>query len=706
MFPMKKTVTFKISILRAFLFLLTLTVLSISTNFYFSSKRTSLELVEKIVKETTDKITERIAYYLHSPALQGQVLSSLLRKKPTENVIKIREKLWEQMWEQLLIYEQLESFSIADKFGNYVQVRRDDKGLATRYIDRTKKIPEEKRLNRDNNYQILDIKNLEGSYDPRVRKWYKNTGSEPHIYWTDTYIFKTTQKLGISISYPVVYHNNEVEAVVNLNIPLDNLSHFLANLKVTNNSLVFIVNKDHKLIAYPEIARLLKKDQQGNLIRDEDGEFQVATVQDLDIPHITEIYNAYLEKKQGDIFTVINNEKKYLVKTVDLPKNILPDWTIITIIPEKNLMEGVYASLEITIIIALVIFCIGIVFVIIFANRITKPLVALANQTKKIKDFELDDFKQIKSVIYEIKLMSDAAFSMVQGLQSFRRYVPAALVRELINAGKEAKLGASDELELTILFTDIQGFTSISESMKAQDLMLHLSNYFEHLSSIIMEEHGTIDKYIGDAIMAFWGAPQKLPNAAYLTCRAALRCQKTLKILNNQWIIDKKPTMFTRMGIHTGTTVVGNLGSQYRMNYTIIGDSANLASRLEGINKLYGTQIIISETTYQQISEQFICRPLDIVAVKGKKIGIKIYELIAEKSEQISEETVQFCREFERGFEAYLKQDWNGALLIFEALEKEHPEDLSVKLFIERCYAFQQHPVPIDWNGSIVLHEK
>jgi adenylate cyclase len=347
-----------------------------------------------------------------------------------------------------------------------------------------------------------------------------------------------------------------------------------------------------------------------------------------------------------------------------------------------------------------------IIFVIIFANRITKPLVALANQTQKIKDFELDDFNHIKSVIYEIKLMSDAAFSMVQGLQSFRRYVPAALVRELINAGKEAKLGASDETELTILFTDIQGFTSISENMKAQDLMLHLSDYFEHLSSIIMEEHGTIDKYIGDAIMAFWGAPQKLPNAPYLTCKAALRCQQQLKVLNNQWIKEGKPPMFTRMGIHSGRTLVGNLGSQYRMNYTVIGDSANLASRLEGVNKLYGTQIIISETTYKQISDQFFCRALDVVAVKGKKIGVKIYELIADKNEPISEEKLQFCRDFEQGFETYLKRDWESALVIFETLEKQYPEDLSVKLFIERCRTFQVHPVPADWNGSIVLHEK
>lgn len=706
-FPMEKTVTFKISILRTFLFLLALTVLSISINFYVGSKEVAFELAEKIIKETAHKITERTTHYLRSPALQGQVISSLLKKKPPENLIQIREKLWEHMWEQLLIFEQLESFSIADSFGNYVQVRHDDSGFATRYIDRMVQPPEEKKFYRDKNYQLLKVENKDVKYDPRVRKWYKNIDSEPQIYWTDTYIFNTTKKLGISISYPIsYYHEHTIDAVANLNIPLDNLSHFLAEQKLTDNSLVFIVNKQDKLIAYPDQEQLIKKDSKGNPIKDENGEFEVATIRDLGINWVNDVYDTYLKNKQNVNFITTTNKKNYLARIIDLPENILPDWTIVVIIPEDDLMVGVYASLDRTIIIALIIFCIVIIFVIIFANRITKPLVALANQTQKIKDFELDDFKQIKSVIFEIKLMSDAAFSMVQGLQSFRRYVPAALVRELIDAGKEAKLGASDETELTILFTDIQGFTSISENMKAQDLMLHLSDYFEHLSNIIMEEHGTIDKYIGDAIMAFWGAPQKLPNAAYLTCRAALRCQQRLKILNNQWIKIGKPAMFTRMGIHTGMTVVGNLGSQYRMNYTIIGDSANLASRLEGVNKLYGTQIIISETTYQQISKQFLCRPLDIVAVKGKKIGIKIYELIADKNEPISEEKLQFCHEFEHGFELYLKQDWENALFIFKLLEQHYPEDLSVKLFIERCHTFQAHPVPTDWNGSIVLHEK
>jgi|WetSurMetagenome_2_1015567.scaffolds.fasta_scaffold03601_5 adenylate cyclase len=714
---MKKTITLKISILRAFLFLITLTVLSITTNFYISSKNISFELAETITRETAYKITERIAHYLRSPALQAQVISSFLRKKPPKNIMQIHEQLWEQLWEQLLIFDQLESLSVSDTFGNYIQVRRDsqedslgseyDFGLVTRYINRMVQPTEEQWFYRDNNYQILKTKSAGAEFDPRIRKWFKNTKPEKRIYWTDTYIFNTTKKLGISISYPVSYFENDhIDGVVNLNIPLNHLSHFLSEQKLTKNSLVFIANNKGNLIAYPNQERLIKRDQYGELLKNQEGEFQISKIHDLGIKWVDDVYNTYLKNKQNFSFMTTTDHKNYLARVIDLPEAILPDWTIFIIIPEDDIMEEVYLSLNKTIIIALIIFCISLISVVLFANRVTRPLVALANQTQKIKNFELENVKHINSIIYEIKLMSDATFSMVQGLQSFRRYVPAALVRELINVGKAATLGASDETELTILFSDIQGFTTISENMQAQELMLHLSDYFEHLSNIIMEEHGTIDKYIGDAIMAFWGAPQKLPNAAYFACKSALRCQIKLKILNNQWVENNKPPMVTRIGIHTGMTVVGNLGSQYRMNYTVIGDSVNLASRLEGTNKLYGTQIIISEATYQQVAEYFLCRPLDIVTVKGKKIGVKIYELVADRSEFITKEQLRFCYDFECGFGSYLKQDWKAAVAIFETLEKQYPNDLSIKLFLERCQTFQTYPIPADWNGVFALHEK
>ncbi|MEY3221135.1 MAG: hypothetical protein RIT27_2492 [Pseudomonadota bacterium] len=694
---MKKVTTFKISVLITFLFLLGVTVLSISANFYVGSKKITLGLADQLMKESAQKMVEITMYYLYAPALQTKALGTFLKESAPENLMKIHKQLWEQMWAQLLVFPQLESIVMADIMGNYMQARRFPE-LATRYIDRTKQPAEEKWFYRNIEYDLLNIKDGDATYDPRIRPWYKNTHSESKIYWTDTYIFNTTQEPGISISYPVSYQQNEnIDAVISLNVPLQKLSNFLADQKVSKNGLVFIVDKEGKLIAYPEQSRLVKQDA--------NGELRLSHINELEKDWVNDVYHLYLKTGQTTLNTTTGG-KNYLSRVVNFPETTLLNWKIVVIIPEEDLLGSVNSLLLEVFLISLGIFLIGGIFVVIFANRITKPIVALANQTNKIKNFELDHFKQARSSIYEIELMNNSIFSMVQGLQSFRRYVPAALVRQLINMGKEAQLGVCDETELTILFTDVKDFTTISENMEAQALMLHLSDYFEHLSNIIMEEKGTIDKYIGDAIMGFWGAPVKLPNAALLACRAALRCQKKLNQLNKQWVKENKPPMITRMGIHSGMTMVGNLGSQDRMNYTVIGDSVNLASRLEGINKYYGTEIIISESTYLQVSSQFLCRPLDIVAVKGKRIGVKVYELIADKSEFIAEETLHFCNHFTEGFGAYLKQDWKTALGIFETLQQQFPNNQSVALFIKRCQTFQQQPLPEDWNGITSMHEK
>jgi adenylate cyclase len=303
--------------------------------------------------------------------------------------------------------------------------------------------------------------------------------------------------------------------------------------------------------------------------------------------------------------------------------------------------------------------------------------------------------------------MSNALMTMTHGLQSFRKYVPASLVRQLIELGEEVKLGG-EEVELTTFFSDVAGFTSVAEMMRPQEVMSHISDYLEHLSKIILEEKGTIDKYIGDAIMAFWGAPVRQLDAPVLACRAALACQRKVVELNQVWAQAGKPLMPTRIGIHTGLAVVGNVGFTERMNYTAVGDSINLASRLEGINKIYGTQIIISDSTYQKVADQFFCRLLDIVAVKGKTQGQKIYELIGEKKAAMSLSLEGFCRDYEHGIQAYLNQDWQQALAVFHDLQHQRANDPALALFVRRCEEFQKHPValPEHWDGTIMLLEK
>jgi len=243
-----------------------------------------------------------------------------------------------------------------------------------------------------------------------------------------------------------------------------------------------------------------------------------------------------------------------------------------------------------------------------------------------------------------------------------------------------------------------------------EKLVVHLSEYFEEVTQIIMKANGTIDKYIGDAVMAFWGAPIVDKDQALNACRAALKLQHRLNELNRKWAMEEKPILETRIGIHTGNVIVGNMGSSDRMNYTALGDTVNLASRLEGANKIYHTHIIISEDAYTEIHEFCLARPLDMVAVKGKTKGIKIYELLGlfhdDPALLPSESQVNYCRLFSKAFHLYAERRWELAITVFEEIKNHFGEDFTTALYLERCHNFKDNPPPEDWDGVVHLTEK
>ena len=196
----------------------------------------------------------------------------------------------------------------------------------------------------------------------------------------------------------------------------------------------------------------------------------------------------------------------------------------------------------------------------------------------------------------------------------------------------EVSLGGSRK-EITVFFSDIRGFTAISETISPEELVTIINEYFNLMSRVILEYKGTIDKYIGDAIMAFWGAPLTLEDHAYYACLTALEQKRKLLILQKSWEKRQLPHIDIGIGLNSGYAVVGNMGSSYRMEYTCMGDTVNLASRLEGLNKSYGTSIIISENTYEKVKEKVYARELDRIRVKGKMESVTIYELLGLKDD-------------------------------------------------------------------------
>ena len=279
------------------------------------------------------------------------------------------------------------------------------------------------------------------------------------------------------------------------------------------------------------------------------------------------------------------------------------------------------------------------------------------------------------------------------------KYAPVDLVRRLYREKSEPVLGG-ELMEISIMFSDIKGFTTLSEQLDPNRLAEMLGLYLDTLSCIIQRDtQGTIDKYIGDAIMTIWNAPEPVPDHPQMACLAALRCRDAARCLAQAPEWREFPVFETRFGLHCAKALVGHFGARDRMNYTAIGDAINLASRLEGLNKLYGTSIIASGTIVDRANEVFDFRLLDVVAVKGKTDPIKIYELLGMKG------AFEHCRQavsYESAFSAYAAGNFERALAVLQ----DNASDPPSTVLIERCEAFLQVPPPADWRGIYISASK
>lgn len=285
---------------------------------------------------------------------------------------------------------------------------------------------------------------------------------------------------------------------------------------------------------------------------------------------------------------------------------------------------------------------------------------------------------------------------------AFVHYVSSKVVDEILKDPEKLSLGGAKR-ELSMLFSDIRDFTSISERLKPEALVQLLNEYLSLMTEIVFKYDGLLDKYIGDAIMAVYGAPLPQSDHPQRACLTALEMIRALKVLQPKWMEATNKSLNIGIGINTGQVIVGNMGSETRFDYTVVGDHVNLASRLEGLNKFYKTNIVLSEFTYQFIKDKdFICRELDLIRVKGKVEPVRIYEMFDKEGNNLKE----VAQIFEEGIILYRKRDWDKAISLFERVKRIMPEDKPAKVYLERCNFFKQQPPPPDWDGVFVMREK
>ncbi len=281
--------------------------------------------------------------------------------------------------------------------------------------------------------------------------------------------------------------------------------------------------------------------------------------------------------------------------------------------------------------------------------------------------------------------------------KAFSSYVSPELVSEIIKNPDRLVLGG-EKKEVTILFSDIRGFTGISEKLAPDVLVSLLNNYLGPMTQIVLKHKGTLDKYIGDAIMAIYNAPLELEDHPAKACETALEMIAELKNVNGKFKERGLPFIDIGIGIHTGDAVIGNMGADMRFDYTAIGDTVNLASRLEGQNKYYGTHIILSESTTKKIGDKFTIREIDLLRVVGKEKPSAVYELMSESNKALEEK-------FSKALSLYRKREFQAAFELFSVLAEGFKDNVS-HMYIERCKKYLEEPPPLDWDGSYATTKK
>ncbi len=287
---------------------------------------------------------------------------------------------------------------------------------------------------------------------------------------------------------------------------------------------------------------------------------------------------------------------------------------------------------------------------------------------------------------------------------AFSTYLAPSVVSQLIQSPEKLVLGG-EKRTITAFFSDIQGFTSISERLTPTELVELLNEFLTEMTDIILEYEGTVDKFEGDAIIAFFGAPNPLENQAEVATMACIEMQNRLSQLRIKWNAEGQPELRMRMGLCTGPAVVGNMGSKNRMDYTMMGDTVNTAARLEGANKAYGIYTLVSESTYNDTSDKIIGREIDLIYLVGKTDPVTIYEIMGypEDVDDYLRKTLSF---YSKGIKAYRNRDWNEAVNFFNNALETTPEDGPSKTMLERCNEYKVNPPPEDWNGIFTLMVK
>jgi len=584
----------------------------------------------------------------------------------------------------------------SDEEIHMIEVKWDDMtGSALRRMDRYQPEP--------GDIRFIERTFAHSTFSATAQPWYDPAAKGDTTVWTMGRHFPDRQQPAITFSGKLVLYNHFV-GVIAVTIELKRLSQYLADLHVGKSGTVLILDSAGRIVASPDPAE--QKAEDTGAMRYLSG----ITLAESPLLVVAReaIANNHIELAEVKLAQPLPpfraaDGSLYFASLSSLQ---FQGWTIVTIIPEKDFLANIDRNTQ-RLVYGLALFTLVMLAVaILLADRlIGRPLIRVAGQLHNIEEFRLDQIRHVPSPLKELDNLSSALIQMAQGLTSFKKYLPTELVRTLVSQGIEARPGGEQQT-LTVFFSDLAGFTSLSERL-GPGIVPVLTEFLSAASRAIVEQGGTIDKFIGDAVMAFWGAPMANAHHAEGACRAALACQRVMTQLRAPGEAGETAPLHLRIGINTGTMLVGNVGSEERLNYTVIGDSVNLASRLESINKLYGTDIIIGDATRRAAGPAIVVRELDTVAVYGRVGSTAIFELLAMADDSAAQMGLAWVAAYEAGLTAYRQRRWDDAIAAFNKCRTDRPGgDRASELMIEHCRALKATPPTAAWAAVTIMGAK
>jgi adenylate cyclase len=648
-----------------------------------------------VVAKTKQASIENAESMIHGVAATARVLAEIGAADPA---FFRTEQSRQVLFQSLTSAEEIDATFVSFEDGYHRAVTRIDDNR--RRSDR--KIPqnanwhmnfiddfsaEERRSRHRTFYDIWD--HVVGAYDVPTTTDYRTTSGYPEAKQSGT-LAVTEPQINVDTGFPIInlrvpiFHDGGFVGCAGASITLDVLSRFLDAHRASLHSKTIIADAvNGKIIA-------LTDKEKG--VRLADGKIELARLENVDDGDVREAYQFQRQKSEDDfLFRSSQDGQEISASFTRFPGSFGRPWEIIILTPTDDFVGTLKRTNRQMILLIAALTGVELLLIYFFSRRLSRPIESVSRELRSVEDLTFSHAAPPSSKIKEIKELQTALSLFETSLRSFSSFVPLDVVRELIKTGTPLTLGVEQRF-MTVLFADLKDFSTLAEQMAPNDLLSQLSVYFEAVSQAIAEEHGTVDKFIGDGIMAFWGAPAHRPDHVLCACRGAIRAARRMRGLNAEWSAQGRARLHLRIGLHCADVLVGNVGSSERLSYTVMGDGVNVAARLEGINKNFGTTICISDSMFDVAGGDIVARPIRTVQVKGREHEFMIYELLGirnsddpelaapDRFEKLCEMTRLASRYFEQG-------NFDEAARRYEEILRAFPRDPLARSLLSMCSA-------------------